>query len=115
VQIYASDSFAYDFDAALADARRRAREHGEREKQEALSAHRRYWLTQFPETPSPEGLRRQIERFGPECVQEIADTYRVDLTATTKARVPKRLSSGKSKRAVERARSLTQEVLVGSA
>jgi hypothetical protein len=32
----------------------------------------------------PEALRRHGERFGWECVQEIADFYGVDLTATTK-------------------------------
>jgi len=93
-------------DSALADARRRTRKRVERGKREAESADRRYWLAQFPEAPTPEGLRRHSERFGPKSVEEIAEAYGVDLTATTPARKPKRLSAGKSKRAVDRAHAL---------
>lgn len=45
--------------------------------------------------------------------------YGVDLTATTKARTPKRLTASKRKRSVERARSAlvleSEEVAVGQA
>jgi hypothetical protein len=104
------DPFAYDVDSALAAARQRSRERGEQRKTEGASADHRYWLTQFPEVPRPERLRRHAERFGAEGIEEIADAYGVDLTATTRARTPKRLPAGKSKRATSRARaSLLEE------
>jgi hypothetical protein len=97
--IHAADPFA--FAAALSEALRRAKKRSQQKKTTGDSAERRYWLRHFPAPPTPEGLRRHAQRFGAECVQEIADAYGVDLTATTEARTPKRLSAGKSKRATQ--------------
>lgn len=101
--VYASDPLAYDFDQALTDARRRTKDRSERKWREFEVADRIYWLKEFPETPTPEGLRKHATRYGSEGVQEVADAYGLDLNATTKARAPKLLTPGKSKRATERA------------
>jgi hypothetical protein len=104
--VYASDSLAYNFDAALNDARRREKERAQRDGNEVKIAERIFWLSPFPEAPTPEGLRRHTERFGSDGVAEVAAVYGVDLTATTKPRTPKRLTTRKSKRAIIRARAV---------
>ena len=38
-----------------------------------------YWLTQFPDAPSAEGLHKHAERFSPDGVPEITDAYRLTL------------------------------------
>ncbi len=57
----------------------------------------------FP-APTPEGLRQHAKRYGPESVQDVADAFGVDLTTSTEARKPKRLTAHKSARATNRAR-----------
>jgi hypothetical protein len=66
----------YDFDAALA----RARTVDRNEEPQAVRDDRRFWLAEFPEPPTAEAVRRHIQRFGDEGVDEIVTAYRLDLS-----------------------------------
>lgn len=88
----------------MAASKNRAKERVERSRDEFAAADRLYWLQEFPEAPTPEELRRRAQRFGPEYVQEVADALGVDLTASTEARKPKRLTSTQQRRSLARVR-----------
>jgi hypothetical protein len=83
-------SNTYDFDAALAEAKTA-------EPKSGLTVEQIYWRQEFPEAPTRDELARHIERFGPECVEEFADAYGIELD-TARARKPtafdKRRASG---------------------
>jgi hypothetical protein len=66
----------YDFEAALASARRGRRD---QEPQPARND-RLFWLAEFPQPPTAEAVRRHIQRFGDEGVEEIVTVYRLDLS-----------------------------------
>jgi hypothetical protein len=86
--VNAYGSYGYDFKVELAAAKKRQvarnQEKAARAREAELALQRTFWLSQFPDAPTPEALRRHGERLGWEGVQEVADAYSVDLTATTK-------------------------------
>ena len=81
--MYGSDPCSCHFEAALAEAK--------------TAEPTNYWRKHFPEAPTRDELIRHVERFGSECVEEIADAYGIELAAS-KARKPtasdKRRASG---------------------
>jgi hypothetical protein len=66
--MYGSDPFAYDFEAALANAKTV-------EPKEGLTAEQVYWRRYFPKPPTEDALRRHARRFGRECVSGVAEAY----------------------------------------
>jgi hypothetical protein len=99
MQVYVSNAISYDFKAAFQEA-------VVPEPTSGLTAEQRYWRTQFPDSPTPEALRKHAERFGAAALPEVADAYGVDRKSSTPVRRSERLTASKSRRSVRRAKEL---------
>ena len=64
-----------------------------------------YWLTQFPDAPTAEGLHKHADRFSPDGVAEITDAYRLTLLNVSAA------PASKAKRARRTSETMKTKVL----
>jgi hypothetical protein len=87
---YGGDPFAYDFQAALEQAKERQRTKRKRAEHEFTNAAAVCTRQQSPKSPTGEQLRRHADRFGPDGVNETAVVYGVDLRVYETERREKR-------------------------